>query len=110
MTAPTKRITPKIEITIAITLSIPLFFIRLQIRYRIKTISIEKLIGIDSVLPKYRIKEAKTLTGSISKTEKFLLERSETSVLQAYNIEICLNSFLLLVLSSFLNTVRILMY
>ena len=70
-----------------------LFSIHLQMGCTKKLISNEKLIGINSVLPKYRIKEDKTLTGSISKKEKFFLDRSEMEVLQDYNIEFCLNPF-----------------
>jgi hypothetical protein len=39
-----------------------------------KPMSNEKLNGINSVLPKYRIKEAKTINWSISKTENLLLD------------------------------------
>ena len=58
---PTKSVTPKIQITIAIPLLIPFVSIHLQTGYRIKPMSNEKLSGINSVLPKYRIKEANTV-------------------------------------------------
>jgi hypothetical protein len=74
MTAPTKSVTPKIEITIAIPLLIPFVSIHLQIGYRIKPMSNEKLNGINSVLPKYRIKEDNIINWSISKTENLLLD------------------------------------
>jgi hypothetical protein len=49
---PTKRVTPKIEMKIAIPLFIPFVSIHLQTGYRIKPMSKEKLNGINSVLPK----------------------------------------------------------